>query len=91
MSSGALVVLCLIGVVLAIVLNYKWNLNMGVSALVFALIIGNLFMGMRVKEVVALFPTSIYFQVMCLSSFMSAATVRGSSVSQCWPSACCLA
>ena len=45
MSSGALVVLCLIGVVLAIVLNYKWNLNMGVSALVFALIIGNLFMG----------------------------------------------
>ncbi len=77
MSSGALVVLCLIGVVLAIVLNYKWNLNMGVSALVFALIIGNLFMGMRVKEVVALFPTSIYFQVMCLSLFFGWGVVNG--------------
>lgn len=77
MSSGTIVVLCLIGVAAAIFLNYKWNINMGVSALAFAMIIGVLCMGMKVKEVVALFPTSIYFQVMCLSLFFGWGVVNG--------------
>ncbi len=77
MVNGFLVVLCLIGVALAIFFNYKWNMHMGITALVFAFIIGVLFMGMRVKEVVALFPTSIYFQVMCLSLFFGWGVVNG--------------
>jgi len=77
MVNGTIVIMCLIGVVLAIALNYKFNLQMGVSAFVFAFIIGVIFMGMRVKEVIALFPTSIYFQVMCLSLFFGYGVVNG--------------
>ena len=72
MVNGSIVLLCLFGVALAIFLNYKWNLNMGISALVFSFIIGVLFLGMRVKEVIALFPTSVFFQVMSLSLFFFA-------------------
>ena len=50
---------------------------MGVSAAVFAFIIGVLFMGMRVKEVVALFPTSIVFQLLALSLFFNYGVVNG--------------
>lgn len=77
MSSGAIVILCLAGVALSIILNYKLSLNMGLSALAFAFIIGCLFMGMKVKEVIALFPTSIFFQVMCLSLFFGYGVVNG--------------
>ena len=77
MSSGAIVILCLAGVALSIILNYKLSLNMGISALAFAFIIGCLFMGMKVKEVIALFPTSIFFQVMCLSLFFGYGVVNG--------------
>lgn len=77
MSSGLIVILCLVGVALAIILNYNYNINMGISALVFAFVIGCLFMGMRPKAVIALFPTAIFFQVMCLSLFFGYGVVNG--------------
>jgi len=77
MINGSIVLLCLLGVALAIVLNYKWNLNMGISAFVFSFIIGVLFMGMRVKNVIALFPTSVFFQVMSLSLFFGYGVING--------------
>lgn len=77
MVNGSIVLLCLFGVALAIFLNYKWNLNMGISALVFSFIIGVLFLGMRVKEVIALFPTSVFFQVMSLSLFFGYGVING--------------
>ena len=77
MVNGTIVVACLICVFLSIFLSYKFNLQMGVSAAVFAFIIGVLFMGMRVKEVVALFPTSIVFQLLALSLFFNYGVVNG--------------
>ena len=75
--NGTIVVLCLIGVALAIILNYKFNLQMGISAMVFAFIIGILFMGLRAKNVIALFPTSIFFQVLALSLFFGVGVCNG--------------
>ena len=75
--NGTIVILCLIGVALAIFLSYKFNLQMGVSAMVFAFIIGVLFMGLRVKNVIAMFPTSVFFQVMSLSLFFGVGVVNG--------------
>lgn len=75
--NGTIVILCLVGVALAIFLNYKFNLQMGASAMVFAFIIGVLFMGLRVKNVIAMFPTSIFFQVLALSLFFGVGVVNG--------------
>ncbi|MBO4862132.1 MAG: hypothetical protein J5535_04460 [Firmicutes bacterium] len=76
-TNGFIVILCLVGIVVSILLNYKWNVNMGVTAFVFALIIGVLGLGLRTKNVVAMFPTSVYFQVMCLSLFFGWGVVNG--------------
>ena len=75
--NGTIVILCVIGVALAIFLSYKFNLQMGISAMVFAFIIGVLFMGLRVKNVIAMFPTSVFFQVMALSLFFGVGVVNG--------------
>ena len=64
MSSSAIIV-CLIGIVVAIALGYKFNVNMGVTGMVFAWIVGCLMMGMKVKEVVALWPNSVILQIIC--------------------------
>ena len=77
MVNGTIVILCLAGVFLSIFLSYKFNLQMGISAAVFAFIIGVLFMGLRVKEVIAMFPTSVFFQVMALSLFFGFGVVNG--------------
>ncbi|MBQ6670351.1 MAG: hypothetical protein IJM80_01810 [Firmicutes bacterium] len=75
--NGTIVILCLVGVALAIFLSYKFNLQMGISAMVFAFIIGVLFMKLRVKEVIAMFPTSVFFQVLSLSLFFGVGVVNG--------------
>lgn len=75
--NGSIVIMCLVGVALAIFLTYKFNLQMGVSSMVFAFIIGVLFMGLRVKNVIAMFPTSVFFQVLSLSLFFGVGVVNG--------------
>ncbi len=41
------IVICLIGIAVAIVLGYKWNVNMGATAMVFAWIAANDFVAAR--------------------------------------------
>ncbi len=76
MSSSAIIV-CLIGIVAAIALGYKVNLNMGVTGLVFAWIVGCFMMGMKVKEVVALWPNSVVFQLLSITLFFGFACCNG--------------
>lgn len=77
MVNGTIVILCLAGVFLSIFLSRKFDLQMGISTAVFAFIIGVLLLGLRVKEVVELFPTSVFFQVMSLSLFFGFGVVNG--------------
>lgn len=76
MSSSAIIV-CLIGIVVAIALGYKFNVNMGVTGMVFAWIVGCLMMGMKVKEVVALWPNSVIFQLLSITLFFGFACCNG--------------
>lgn len=76
MSSSAIIV-CLIGIIVAIALGYKFNVNMGVTGLVFAWIVGCLMMGMKVKEVVALWPNSVVFQLLSITLFFGFACCNG--------------
>ena len=76
MSSTAIII-CLIGIALAIVLNYKFGVNMGVTGLAVAWIAGCIVMGLKVKDVVALWPNSVVFQLMSITLFFCFAVVNG--------------
>ena len=77
MSTTGIIIVCLIGFAVAIALGYKFGINMGVTGLVFAYIVGCFLMEMRVKEVVALWPTSTVFQLMSITLFFGFAVVNG--------------
>ena len=76
MSSTAIII-CLIGIALAIALNYKFGVNMGVTGLAIAWIAGCIVMGLKVKDVVALWPNSVVFQLMSITLFFGFAVVNG--------------
>lgn len=77
MSTTAIIAVCLIGIAIAIALGYKFGINMGITGLVFAYIVGCFMMQMTVREVVALWPTSTVFQLMSITLFFGFATVNG--------------
>ncbi len=76
MSSSAIIV-CMIGIIIAIALGYKFNVNMGVTGMVFAWIVGCLMMGLKVKEVVALWPNAVVFQLLSITLFFGFACCNG--------------
>lgn len=76
MSVSAIIV-CLVGIVVAIALGYKFNVNMGVTGMVFSWIVGCFMMGMKVKEVVALWPNSVVFQLLSITLFFGFACCNG--------------
>jgi len=71
------IIICLAGIVLAIALNYKFGINMGVTGLAIAWIAGCFVMGLKVKDVVALWPNSVVFQLMTITLFFGFAVVNG--------------
>lgn len=75
--SGSAIIICLLGIVIAIALGYKFNVNMGVTGLVFAWIVGCLMMGLKVKEVVALWPNAVVFQLLSITLFFGFACCNG--------------
>lgn len=81
MSSGVLITIIVIAFVVAIALNIKTKVNLGLWALVFAFIIGVFLMGMKVKDVAALFPTKVFFQVMLIMLFFGFAAQNGTMIS----------
>lgn len=77
MSTTAVIIVCLLGIAVAIGLGYKFGINMGVTGLVFAYIVGCFMMNLKVKEVVALWPTSTVFQLMSITLFFGFAVSNG--------------
>ena len=77
MSMSTLLILFLVAVVVSIVINYKTGINLGIPALIFAYVIGCWLLKMRVKEVVACWPTSTLFQMMMITMFFSFGVFNG--------------
>lgn len=76
MSTTAIIV-CLLGIAIAIALGYKFGINMGITGLVFAWVVGCFMMGLKVKEVVALWPNSVVFQLLSITLFFGFACCNG--------------
>lgn len=77
MEVQVLLWVVLIAVAISIALSYVFKLNLGIPALIFAYIIGCWIQGMKVKEVVAVWPTSVVFQLMTITMFFSFAVFNG--------------
>ncbi len=77
MSVQTLLILSLIAIVVSIAINYKTGINIGVPALIFAYILGCWCCKMKVKEIVACWPTSTLFQLMMITMFFSFGIFNG--------------
>jgi len=77
MSTGAILAFTFAAIIICIGLNYKLNINLGIPAIIFAWLIGCVALNMKVKNVVSQWPTSIVFQLMCITMFFAFATQNG--------------
>lgn len=77
MSVEILLWVVLAAVAISVALSYVLKVNLGIPALIFAYIIGVWVQGMKVKEVVACWPTSVVFQLMTITMFFSFAVFNG--------------
>ncbi len=67
----------LLAIALAIALGYKTKINTGFFGIIFAYIIGCFFMGLKPSELIAMWPTKIFFVIMAISLFYNFAVVNG--------------
>lgn len=70
-------VLSLTALLIAILINCIWRINVGFLSIVFALIIGVFFGGMKVGAIVAGFPTSLFVTLVGITLLFSQARVNG--------------
>lgn len=63
--------LVLAGILLSILISWKFHVNMGIVGLVFAYVIGGIIMRMRVADIVALTPLKIVFQLVAITLFFA--------------------
>ncbi len=69
--------ICLIAIVIAIAIGWKFNTNTGILAMGFAFIIGVFIMDLRVADVIGFWPTNIVFFLISISLFFTYATSNG--------------
>ena len=74
---SALQVMILLSIVVAIGLGFKLKINVGLFALIFSYIFGVFVMGLPVNTVIGMWPTRLFFQIMCVSFFYGFAEQNG--------------
>ena len=73
MLSAAII----LAIAIAIYLGYKTSLNTGLFCIVFAYLIGCLFMGLKPKAVIGFWPVSTMFVILSVSLFYNVAAING--------------
>lgn len=67
----------ILAIILSIAVGWKLKLNTGIIALGFAFLIGFFGLGMKINDIIAFWPTTIVFYLICISLFFSYATQNG--------------
>ena len=70
-------ILCILAIVVSIVVGWKLKFNTGIIAMLFAFVIGNCVMGLKVNAIIGYWPTTIVFYLISISLFFSYATING--------------
>lgn len=70
--------LIVLSIFVAVAIGYKLKINVGIIAIAFSYIFGCFILGLKTKEVIALWPTSLFFFIMMASFFYGIAVTNGS-------------
>ncbi|MBQ3373515.1 MAG: SLC13 family permease [Anaerolineaceae bacterium] len=70
-------ILIILAIVVAVYLGYKTKINTGFFAIAFAYIIGCFMLGLKPKELIAMWPTSTMFVIISVSLFYNFAAING--------------
>lgn len=71
------IILSIVAIVLTIIIGYKFHINYGIIAMVFAYIIGGWVMGVSPKELIPMWPTSLFFTLFSVSLFFGVGMANG--------------
>lgn len=69
--------LIVLSIFVAVAIGYKKKINVGLIAIAFSYIFGCFVLGMKPKEIIALWPTSLFFFIMMASFFYGIAVTNG--------------
>ena len=69
--------LIILSIFVAVAIGYKKKINVGIIAIAFAYIFGVFVLGMKTKEIIAMWPTSLFFFIMMASFFYGIAVTNG--------------
>jgi len=69
--------LIVLSIFVAVAIGYKRKINVGLIAIAFSYIFGAFVLGMKTKEIIALWPTSLFFFIMMASFFYGIAVTNG--------------
>lgn len=69
--------ICILAIVVAILVGWKFKFNTGIIAMVFAFAIGIVGMGMKASAIINYWPTTIVFYLLSISLFFNYATENG--------------
>lgn len=70
-------ILALVLVVVAIILGFKWNINIGATCLLFAYVLGVFVMGISPRDLIAEFPVNMVFTLSAVTFFYGFAAKNG--------------
>lgn len=77
MSTGLICILVLLAFILSIAIGNLKNVNIGVLAFAFSLIIGCCFSGMKLNTIISLWPVNTFFMLMAITLFYGFAVENG--------------
>lgn len=66
-----------LAIVVSIIIGYRTKINTGIVAILFAYVIGCFFLGLKSKEVIAMWPVSTMFSIMSITLFYGMGVVNG--------------
>ncbi len=66
-----------LAIIISIAVGWKLKLNTGIIAMGFAFLIGFFGLGMKIGDIIAFWPTTIVFYLICISLFFSYSTQNG--------------
>ena len=77
MGNTAILIICLIAIVVAILICFKTGINMGLIAMSFAFLIGCLIMGEKAATIFGFWPDSLIFFLLASAMFYGFARENG--------------
>ena len=71
------IIISIIAILLVVIIGFKGKLNMGLIAILFSYIIGAFYLGMPTKEVLMLWPITLFLMLFSVTLFYSFASLNG--------------